>query len=220
MTGKMKKILSFIFLYILFILLTTCASASILPEDRTDQAESAILPQAKTDSITAANEQAEPTFKLPASLTTIEDSAFEGTAITFVSLPESVEEIGDNAFANIPTLKGIRIPDSTTSISATAFEGSNQVTIAAASGSYAGAWAKKNSIPFSPVVNYYVSNHIVQVTGISSERVQLQKIILADETTETTNQTKPTGRMAGELSADKYEMITAFHIQGRSPPVC
>ena len=34
MTGKMKKTLYFIFLCILFILLTTCASASILPEDR------------------------------------------------------------------------------------------------------------------------------------------------------------------------------------------
>ena len=45
-------------------------------------------------------------FRFPASLQIIEEEAFEGTSIVIVDLPESVEEIGDRAFAEIETLKG------------------------------------------------------------------------------------------------------------------
>ena len=56
------------------------------------------------------NADATPTFNLPASLQIIEAEAFEGTAIVTVDLPETVETIGERAFANIPTLRQITIP--------------------------------------------------------------------------------------------------------------
>ena len=70
-----------------------------------------------------------PIFNLPESLEIIEDEAFEGTAIVRIELPEMVSIIGERAFANISTLRSIRIPLATQSIAASAFAGSSQITI-------------------------------------------------------------------------------------------
>ena len=155
---------------------------------------------------------------LPVSLRTIEEGAFEGTAITAAVLPESLETIEDNAFANIPTLKTIKIPNATNYIGKDAFKGSSQVTITAAPRSYARAWAKENGIPFNPITSFYAYNKTIQVTGLSEARTELQNVLINEETAEN-QKTNPTGRMAGELSASRYAGCTAFHIQGRSPPV-
>ena len=79
------------------------------------------------------NYTATTTFKLPASLKAIQDEAFEGTALVTVDLSgTSVEKIGERAFANIPTLIGIRVPEKTRFIAKTAFAGSDHVTLTGA----------------------------------------------------------------------------------------
>lgn len=101
---------------------------------------------------TAFDDAPAPVFKLPASLKIIEDEAFEDTAIENVALPESVESVGERAFASITTLRSVRIPDNTQHIAATAFEGSRSLTIIAASNSYARNWAKENGIAFEQIL--------------------------------------------------------------------
>ena len=155
--------------------------------------------------------------KLPESVKIIEDEAFEGTAITNVVLPENVETIGDYAFANIQTLQQISIPNSTTYIGKNAFKGSNNVTITGAPKGYARAWAHENGIPFNPITSFYAFNNTVQVNGeLTNSRAE--RLDVDSEQTEE-EKPKPTGRMTGELNAEEKETITAFHIQGRSPPM-
>ncbi len=156
-------------------------------------------------------------FELPSSLISIEESAFEGTAITSIDLPENVETIGDYAFANIQTLRNISIPNKTTHIGKNAFKGSTNVTITGAPKGYARVWAHENGIPFNPITSFYAFNNTVQVNGgLTNSRAE--RLDIGSEKSEE-EKPNPTGRMTGELNAEKKEIITEFHIQGRSPPM-
>jgi uncharacterized protein YceK len=63
-------------------------------------------------------------YSLPASVTSIEDSAFRGcTALTSIVLPDSVTSIGFGAFYGCTALTSIVLPDSVTSIGRYAFSG-------------------------------------------------------------------------------------------------
>lgn len=207
-----KKLLFFLALLLLFALsVFTCAYASNLPGGDFRQ------PNSKLSKYNSIDEVREAQFVLPASLTTIEDEAFEGTAITNVVVPKNVEAIGDFAFANIKTLRNISLPNKTTYIGRNAFKGSNNVTITGAPKGYARAWADENGIPFSPITSFYAFNNTVQVNGGLTDN-RAERLDVDCEQTED-EQPKPTGRMTGELNAEKKETITAFHIQGRSPPM-
>lgn len=210
----MKKLKLFVFITVCWIALffiSTCAYANHLPEDKINYQ---VIIRQKEDNVCEAEIVS---FILPSSLISIEDEAFEGTAITNVALPENVETIGDYAFANIKTLKNITIPNKTTYIGKYAFRDSANVTITGAPKGYASAWAHENGIPFNPIRSFYAFNNAVQVIdgGTNSRAERL------DVGSEKTNEEKhkPTGRMAGELNAEKKETITVFHIQGRSPPM-
>ena len=72
-----------------------------------------------------------PTF--PASLTTIEDEAFEGTSFQAIVIPDTVTAIGSRAFANCRNLVYVYIPASVTSIAPDAFADCPNVIIERAS---------------------------------------------------------------------------------------
>ncbi len=207
-----KKILFFIIALCLLILsVFTCAYANNLPEEAINQSSIQLIGQFDTDEIKESR------FVLPTSLTVIEDEAFEGTAIINIVLPENVESIGDYAFADIQTLRNISIPNKTTYIGRNAFKGSTNVTITGAPKGYARAWAHENGIPFNPITSFYAFSNTVQVNGgLANSRAE--RLDIDSEKTEE-GKPKPTGRMTGELNAEKKETIIAFHIQGRSPPM-
>ena len=210
-TVKKKMLYLIVMICLLVLTVFTCAYASNLSEDTINHFSSRLIGLRKTDKITESQ------FVLPAALTTIEDEAFEGTAITNIVLPENVETIGDYAFANIQTLRHISIPDKTSFICKNAFKGSVNVTISGAPKGYARVWAHENGIPFSPITSFYAFNNTVQVNGgLTNSRAE--RLDVDSEQTEE-EKPKPTGRMTGELNAEKKETITAFHIQGRSPPM-
>lgn len=87
-------------------------------------------------------------FHLPASLRSIEDEAFMGTASEAVYLPEAVTNIGSRAFADMQTLRSISIPPNTLSIEADAFSGVPALRIYGAAGSYAEKWAENHGYSF------------------------------------------------------------------------
>jgi uncharacterized repeat protein (TIGR02543 family) len=80
-----------------------------------------------------------PDFTLPASITSIEDNAFEGAAMTVVSIPDGCESIGDTAFKDCGSLTQIRIPDGC-SLGSDVFSGCGLVFVFGTAGSDADAY--------------------------------------------------------------------------------
>ena len=159
------------------------------------------------------------TVKFPASLKIIQDEAFEGTALVLADLSEtSVEEIGERAFANIPTLVGIKIPDKTRFIAKTAFSGSNHVTLTGTPKGYTRKWAKENGLPFIPVATVTANIRTVQsasITARRSESLEGNLPIFHEETDEH----KPAKQIIGDIKDNRCQEGVAYHIQGRAPPV-
>ncbi len=161
------------------------------------------------DSITA------PTFKLPAGLQIIEDEAFEGTAIVVIDLPEAVESIGEQAFANIATLRKVNIPEKTKRIARTAFAGSNNVTITGAPGSYARTWARENGIPFTPLLVMYAGADGLQLSAnfiTQNNSIDLNSRITGK------NQNNQQWRPVEEIKAEHTKKFKTNHVLGRAPP--
>ena len=195
----------------------TCANAAVSSDD------SKRLPGSQV--IWSAEQKEEETLEtrqtsstLPASLIIIDESAFEGTALVSVELPETVEYIGDKAFANIMPLRSIHIPDNAEYIGKDAFTGSSQVTITAYSNSYARTWAQDNGIPFAPIAALTASNGTQQITGLNLNRTT-QDPLTSNETTQAPKYSEQNGRTEGEIKAAKHVKCFAFSIQGRSPPM-
>ena len=158
------------------------------------------------------------TFKFPASLKTIQDEAFEGTALVLADLSETfVEQIGERAFANIPTLVGIKIPEKTHFIAKTAFSGSNHVTLTGTPKGYTRTWAKENGLPFIPVATVTANIRTVQsasITARRSESLEGNLPIFHEETDEH----KPAKQIIGDIKDNRCQEGVAYHIQGRAPP--
>lgn len=157
---------------------------------------------------------------LPDSLQFIDDSAFEGTALGAVDLPSGVTYIGDRAFANIPTLLSVKIPDDTQYIGKDAFNNSKQVILTASANSYARDWAKKNGLPFQLLVTFNAGNGTTQSTIQPNRNTHPSQKESADTTekTNTNNRERKTGRSVGELKASQNKGVAALYIQSRYFP--
>lgn len=82
-------------------------------------------------------------------VTTIADSAFEGSSIRSVSIPETVKSIGWFAFRGCTSLSGAVIPRPVTAIGYDAFSDCPKLTVYASEGSYAYKYAKSYGISVS-----------------------------------------------------------------------
>ena len=110
-------------------------------------------------------------FTLPASLQTIEEEAFAGTAIESLVFPETLTDVGDRAFADISALETVTIPTTEgLTVSDTAFEGSD-VLIRGEEGGYAQEWAERNGVPFLPVSDRPAALVIGQMNYQTYERL-------------------------------------------------
>ena len=204
----MRK-LAFIFLFLAILLAVTVCSASgdeNWPWTPTPVAAAVESPE--DSSVPGSG------FRLPASLSVIEDEAFEGTAITEVELPETVTAIGERAFANISTLRSIRIPVLTGTIASTAFEGSGNLTIHAAPNSYARKYARAVGIPFVPYATFRAANQSAVNINISDHSNEDAAI----DPSETQTPEKQWHRVEEIRGTGTLELI--FNdIQGRGPPL-
>jgi len=82
------------------------------------------------------------TLTLPASTRTVGTEAFIGVKATVIRIPYGCTTISARAFANITSLDTVYIPESVTSIAASAFDGCGDFTIICPEGSYAEGFAE------------------------------------------------------------------------------
>lgn len=217
----MKKVITAMLVILALCLALTCAGAEI-----DDESGRPLLPdisKSKQEEITAnqtavlKQNPAVPAFRLPASLKVIDDEAFEGTAIVLADLPDTVEHIGERAFADIPSLRFIRIPENTTYIASNAFAGSNQVTLTAAPNSYARAWAKTNHIPFNPFAVIHEGQENLRASANLSRKTA--QTLDEDSAASSDGLGKdPSWRPAEDIQFEQYDSVIANHRAGRAPP--
>lgn len=112
------------------------------------------------------------TFVFPSSLKTIEEEAFEGTAVKNVILPDGFQYIGEEAFGGNSTLTDVYIPPSTEYIADTAFPMNSDLVIHGVEDSYALEWAEEHNIR-------YIVDSIWKSIINNGNRVRIQEIGLA-----------------------------------------
>ena len=155
-----------------------------------------------------------PESKLPESVEIIEDEAFEGTALRKIKLPDSADSVGERAFADIPTLREIRISIKTSYIANNAFEGSERTTIIAPANSYARAYAKNQGIPFSTIVMFCASTQGTMASTLSINRST--EILESEDKSDSIPEHQ--WRRIEELNIARTEELIANHVEGRAPP--
>ena len=94
----------------------------------------------------------------PLYLTTIEDEAFEGCTFKSVKLPETLQSIGENAFAYSSTLEEIYIPSGCQTIASSAFTECSNLTIIGHEGSKAYEFAMLYGFPFTDINDMKMPN--------------------------------------------------------------
>ena len=175
---------------------------------------------AKTNEIIHTETAAPPSFQLPVSLRVIEDEAFEGTAIVSAALPDSLESIGERAFANISALRSVKIPNATKEIAKNAFSGSGQVSIIAFSGSYASAYAKENGLAYVPLTMVMmVAENDSEQNAARAELgwTRISVDLSADaERYDKTQQCRP----ADDIKQELFDQCITNFIIGRASPAC
>ena len=159
--------------------------------------------------------EAIPESKFPASVEIIEDEAFEGTALGNVELPNSAIKIGERAFADISTLRDVRIPFTTQYIASSAFDGSDKTTITAPVNSYARVYARNHGLPFSPVAMFCATTQMLSISSFISDRSK--EVIDIDVKPYINPETQ--WRRIEELNIIRTEKLIANHVQGRAPPM-
>ena len=217
----MKKLLSALLLSIALMLAFTCATAA---KDETQSAEfnketsqqHILLPY----EIKKPTEESFPVSKasLPATLQTIEDEAFEGTGLITLELPDTLITIGEKAFANILSLRSVRIPDSTKQIANSAFTGSNFVTITAAPNSFARTWARANGIPFAPIAVMHAGTGNIQISANAAHGKESYDTEPSGSACRMENHQQ--WRPFSDFKTEQYDSCIAFSISGRGPPTC
>ena len=96
-----------------------------------------------------AEEQAQDhVFNLPANLRVIEEDAFEGTAVSTVALPESIERIESGAFIHTPYLSEVILPEQIQQIDSNAFSPDQPLTVFGIPGSEGQQWASAHGYTF------------------------------------------------------------------------
>lgn len=115
---------------------------------------------------------------LPDSLREIGAEAFAHcfTHLTSLDIPQGVEKIGEGAFSWCDKLKTVRIPDSVKKIGKSAFLYSEKATIECSDKSYAQSYAQKNGIPYKIVKKVSAGKLGLTVNGQSVKDAQTLKV--------------------------------------------
>ena len=157
-------------------------------------------------------------FHLPKNLQYIGDEAFVGTMAEAVILPDTVDDISDRAFADMPRLMAINIPESVILIGDEIFDCQQQVMIFGSTNGRASRYAATAGLPFVPVNALLpdIDHQLLSEQYGNANRVRRDG--LTNVPTLQLN-IKPTEIAVGDINTYVYNRCIAFYYQGRSPPL-
>lgn len=155
------------------------------------------------------------TIEIPEGITYVPNYVFAGSSLKYVTLPEGLETINANSFSNCTDLIHVNIPDSVVSISDTAFNGANKVTIHCSEGSFAHQYALEHdfSYTFDPMKYGEQSGGlIVDTDGNGVENVSVLVWSYSDERPVGWYKTDAEGNWScGEFEDGHKYRITYYH---------
>lgn len=152
-------------------------------------------------------------FVLPASLQTIEEDAFAGTAAVQVEMPETVETVGDRAFADMSALRSVYIPAGVTRIGEGVFDGTAGVVVEGQSGSYAEQWAAQNGFFFAVRQTLPARAQGVSPWAAARQLAELFLLIALGLILKAENRRKPACRKVGQGRTMRWNERPERHAQ-------
>lgn len=159
---------------------------------------------------------------LPCNLKIIGEGAFEGTAITNISIPESVERIENRAFANNDQLLLANISADTIWIGDNAFDGNNKLILRGLAGSCMQQWAANKGIRFVLLEQILRRNEATYVPYKPDHNERKVHQYLENSTasydTDQIQHQKSAYRTIGELKASCYSGTASVYVQSRFFP--
>ena len=111
---------------------------------KSDMSGCAPMLNADSECVLGVIDFAQPDFRLPAAIQTVEDGAFEGAAMHVVYVPDGCTSVGANAFLDCKNLTQIRLPKDCT-IDPAAFSGCDTVYVFALKGGSTEAFCDKEA---------------------------------------------------------------------------
>ena len=120
---------------------------------------------------------ADPVIKLPVGTVTIEEEAFAGSAARAVIIPAGVTVIGSRAFADMPGLTAVFLPETVKTISFDVFDGSPNVTLYVQKGS---RWGNRLDLPAVELESGWVEEDAVPAGAVITDEQWHYDYIVAD----------------------------------------
>ncbi len=113
-----------------------------------DQISPSLPASAAPREINTEDQAQDHVFNLPANLRVIEEDAFEGTAVSTLVLPETIERIERGAFVRTHYLSEVILPAQIQRIDADAFSPDQPLTVFGVPGTEAQRWARARGYTF------------------------------------------------------------------------
>ena len=142
MKNRMNVLFVFLFVFMMFALRASSCKAGPV--------QFSVFSQSNLENVLTSEETRRDAgnASLPRNLEFIGEGAFEGTAFAEVTVPEKVTVIEKRAFADIPLLFDVHIPESAKMIGEDAFDGDDNLILKGFFGSYVQEWVRGKGIRF------------------------------------------------------------------------
>ena len=176
-------------------------------------------PEEEKKSSPAAVQKAENVLVLPASLQMIGEDAFGGSAAEAVLLPTGLETVEKKAFADMPELKSVYVPETVTEIDRQAFSGAGKPVLIGQSGSRAESWARENRYDFSGtwILRFRMRAGKAELRALADPAVHFTSQEQQKETLQPEKRKEITGRLAENRVMKKEYRSELNHLVGLFP---
>ena len=176
-------------------------------------------PEEEKKSSPAAVQKAENVLVLPASLQMIGEDAFGGSAAEAVLLPTGLETVEKKAFADMPELKSVYVPETVTEIDRQAFSGAGKPVLIGQTGSRAESWARENRYDLSGtwILRFRMRAGKAELRALADPAARFTSQEQQKETLQPEKRKEITGRLAENRVMKKEYRSELNHLVGLFP---